>query len=78
MRHTLTVHASHASTISTPALVIAVIASVLALACAAWAVARLTAFEPRWARSARHALAEGSFRASATWAEFIDWVRLGR
>jgi hypothetical protein len=55
-----------------------VLAALLALACLLWALARLTAFEPRWARSARHALAEGGFRASATWAEFTDWVKLGR
>jgi hypothetical protein len=66
------------SHISTPAIAIAVIAALLALTCLAWAAARLTAFEPRWAKSARHALAEGGFRASATWAEFTDWVKLGR
>jgi hypothetical protein len=27
--------------------------------------------------SLRHAMAEAGFRASATWAEFSDWVRLG-
>jgi hypothetical protein len=70
-------HGSSGGT-STPAIILAVLAALLALACLLWALARLTAFEPRWARSARHALAEGGFRASATWAEFTDWVKLGR
>jgi hypothetical protein len=56
---------------------IAVLAALLALACAAWAIARRRAYEPRWWLSLRHALAEAGFRASATWAEFTDWLRLG-
>jgi len=39
--------------------------------------ARRRAFEPHWLLSLRHAMAEAGFRASATWAEFSDWVRLG-
>ncbi|MHB8240409.1 MAG: hypothetical protein ACYDHN_00295 [Solirubrobacteraceae bacterium] len=71
-------HTTHAGKISTPAIALAVLAALLALACAAWAAVRLTAFEPRWLSSARHALAEGGFRISATWAEFTDWARLGK
>jgi hypothetical protein len=63
--------------LSTGAIVIAVAAGLLALGCAAWAVARRRALEPRWSLTLRHELAEASFRASATWAEFTDWVRLG-
>jgi hypothetical protein len=59
------------------AIVIAVLAALLALVCAAWAIARRRAYEPRWWLSLRHALAEAGFRASATWAEFTDWLRLG-
>jgi len=59
------------------AIVIAALAALLALACAAWALARRRAYEPRWWLSLRHALAEAGFRASATWAEFTDWLRLG-
>jgi len=73
-----TTHTGHASKISTPAIALAVVAALLALACATWAAIRLTAFEPRWLSSARHALAEGGFRMSATWAEFTDWARLGK
>jgi hypothetical protein len=47
------------------------------LACLAWALARTLAFEPHWTLSLRHAVAEAGFRASATWAEFSDWARLG-
>ena len=59
------------------AIVIAALAALLALACAAWAIARRRAYEPRWWLSLRHALSEAGFRASATWAEFTDWLRLG-
>ncbi len=68
-------HSSHG--LSTGAIVIAALAGLLALGCAAWALARRRAFEPRWSLTLRHELAEASFRASATWAEFTDWVRLG-
>ncbi|MGO9762926.1 MAG: hypothetical protein ACLP1Q_16865 [Solirubrobacteraceae bacterium] len=53
-------------------------AALVALLCLAWGVARLLTFEPHWTLSLRHALAEAGFRASATWAEFSDWARLGR
>ena len=64
--------------ISTLAIVIAALAALVALACAAWAVARQRAYEPHWWLSLRHATAEAGFRTSATWAEFTDWARLGR
>jgi hypothetical protein len=63
---------------STPAIVAAVIAALLALGCGVWGVARLQAYEPRWTLSMRHSVAEARFRASATWAEFSDWAKLGR
>jgi hypothetical protein len=67
----------HSSTLSTGAIAAVVIAAVLVLACIGWALARRRAFEPHWLLSLRHAMAEAGFRASATWAEFSDWVRLG-
>jgi cytochrome b len=67
----------HAARTSTGAILLAVLAALLALGCLGWAIARFTSFEPRWARSMRHAMAEAGFRASATWAEFGDWARLG-
>jgi hypothetical protein len=73
------VHAhSRPTHVSTEAIVLAAIAALLLLACAAWAFARSRAYEPRWLVSLRHAMAEAGFRTSATWAEFADWVRLGR
>jgi cobalamin biosynthesis Mg chelatase CobN len=80
---TLTVHAvkrapaKHSETLSTAAIVAVVVAALLVLACIGWALARRRAFEPRWLLSLRHAMAEAGFRASATWAEFADWVRIG-
>jgi hypothetical protein len=64
--------------LSAGAIVIAALAALLVLACAAWALARRSAFEPHWLQSLRHAMAEAGFRASATWSEFADWARLGR
>jgi hypothetical protein len=64
--------------LSTAAIVVAAVAALLALGCAAWGLARRRAFEPHWLLSLRHAMAEAGFRTSATWAEFADWARLGR
>ena len=60
------------------ALALASLAGLLALASAGWALARVYAWEPRWASWMRHSIAEARFRASATWSEFEDWLRLGR
>jgi hypothetical protein len=63
----------------TAAIVLLVIVGVLLLAGGtAWAAARWWAYEPPWLVRARHASAEAAWRTSATWAEFRDWVRLGR
>jgi hypothetical protein len=43
-----------------------------------WAFARWWAWEPHWLVRWRHATAEAGWRASAAWAEFTDWLRLGR
>jgi hypothetical protein len=75
---TIAQHLSHAHGLSTDAVAIAVVAAVVALLCVAWGVARVLTYEPHWTLSLRHALAEAGFRASATWAEFSDWARLGR
>ncbi len=75
--HALT-HSSGSGHVSTEAIVLAAIAALLLLACAAWAFARSRAYEPHWLVSLRHAMAEAGFRTSATWAEFTDWARLGR
>jgi hypothetical protein len=69
--------ASKGTRLSTGALVLAVLGALLVLACIVWALARWLAFEPRWTVSLVYSLREASSRASATWAEFSDWVRLG-
>lgn len=71
-------HAGSSDKLSGAAIAAAVIAALIALGCLAWGIARVSAFEPRWTLSLRHAIAEAGFRASATWAEFSDWLRLGR
>jgi hypothetical protein len=69
--------AKASNTISHGALAAAILAGLIALACLVWGIFRLGAFEPQWLLSLRHSLAEAGFRASATWAEFSDWIRLG-
>jgi hypothetical protein len=68
----------HTTTLSTGAIVIAALAALLALGCVLWAISRRRAYEPQWLLSLRHAMTEAGFYASATWAEFADWVKLGR
>jgi hypothetical protein len=63
--------------LSPGALALAVLGALLALGCIVWALARWLALEPRWTVSLMHSLREASYRASATWAEFTDWARLG-
>jgi hypothetical protein len=78
MTHPSTRHLTHAAHgLSTQSIAIGAAAALVALACVAWGIARLLTFEPRWTLSLRHALTEAGFRASATWAEFSDWARLG-
>ena len=48
------------------------------LAALLYGLARWWAWEPRWLVRARHAGAEAGWRASGSWAEFMDWVRMGR
>jgi hypothetical protein len=69
---------AHTTGLSTTAIAVAVIAGLLVLGCLAWAIARARALEPHWTISLRHAMSEAGFRASATWAEFTDWMKIGR
>jgi cobalamin biosynthesis Mg chelatase CobN len=59
-------------------LALLVVAALLLMLLALWAFARWWAWEPRWLVRWRHATAEAGWRASAAWAEFTDWLRLGR
>jgi hypothetical protein len=61
-----------------PLLALAVIGALMALAGLLYGLARWWAWEPRWLVRVRHAGAEAGWRASGSWAEFMDWVRLGR
>jgi hypothetical protein len=61
-----------------PLVALAVIGALMALAALLYALARWWAWEPRWLVRARHAGAEAGWRASGSWAEFMDWLRLGR
>jgi cobalamin biosynthesis Mg chelatase CobN len=59
-------------------LALIVVAALLLMLLALWAFARWWAWEPHWLARWRHATAEAGWRASAAWAEFTDWLRLGR
>ncbi|HEX4435977.1 MAG TPA: hypothetical protein VH061_04200 [Solirubrobacteraceae bacterium] len=63
--------------LSDGAILAAILAGLIALACLVWGAFRITAFEPHWLLSTRHSVAEAGFRAAATWDEFTDWLRLG-
>ena len=61
-----------------PLVALAIIGAMMALAALLYGLARWWAWEPHWLVRARHAGTEASWRASGSWAEFMDWVRLGR
>ncbi len=61
-----------------PLIALAVLAALLALGTAAFGVVRWRAWEPAWAGRLQHAAGEAGWRASTTWSEFTDFVRLGR
>jgi hypothetical protein len=68
------------SNAGTPAPIVALglLGALLALGGLVYALVHWFAWDPRWGRSARHALGEAGWRAGNTWSEFADWVRLGR
>jgi hypothetical protein len=71
--------AAHTTTSpSTGAILVAVLAALVAIGCIFWGISRRRAFEPQWLLALRHAMAEAGLHASSTWAEFTDWMRLGR
>jgi hypothetical protein len=61
-----------------PMLALAIMLGILALCTLAFGVVRWLAWEPRWAVRFRHAAGEAGWRASSTWSDFTDYVRLGR
>lgn len=68
---------SKSTRLSAWALALAILGALLALSAIVWALSRWLAFEPHWTVSLMYSMREASNRASATWAEFTDWVRLG-
>lgn len=65
---------------STRPLVLGAIAlgALLLLALLTWGWARLRGWDSQWSARARHAWGEAGYRVTTTWAEFTDWLRLGR
>jgi len=63
---------------SSGVVLLAIAGAVVVLLLGLWGVARWWAFEPPWLLRWRHATAEAGWRASNAWAEFTDWLRLGR
>lgn len=61
-----------------PVLLLAVLGAILLAAALAIAAARWWAYDPPWLVRSRHATAEAGWRTSAAWAEFRDWLRIGR
>ncbi len=61
-----------------PMLALAILLGVLALCTLAFGVVRFFAWEPAWAARFRHAAGEAGWRASSTWSDFADYVRMGR
>jgi cobalamin biosynthesis Mg chelatase CobN len=55
-----------------------VLGALLLLGALAWVATSWWAWEPAWLVRARHSGSEAGWRASAAWAEFTDWVRLGK
>ena len=63
---------------SSGVVLVAIAGALCLLLLALWGAARWWAFEPPWLLRWRHATAEAGWRASNAWAEFTDWLRLGR
>jgi hypothetical protein len=59
-------------------LILGGLAALMALVALVAVVGRALGFEPRWSLGVRHAFAEAGYRTAGVWAEFTDWVRLGR
>jgi hypothetical protein len=71
--------AAHTSSGPPAALVIlGALAAALALVGLYAALTRALGLEPRWSLGVRHAFGEAGYRTAGVWAEFTDWVRLGR
>lgn len=61
-----------------PVLILAILAALLALCATTFGFVRWFAWEPAWMVRLRHSTGEAGWRASSTFSEFADFVRLGR
>jgi hypothetical protein len=61
-----------------PLILLAILAGLLAFTGLTFGLVRWFAWEPAWAVRLRHAAGEAGWRASSTFSEFADFVRLGR
>jgi hypothetical protein len=59
-------------------LLLVVFAGLFLLAAVLWALARWQAWDPPFMQRWRHATGEAGWRAGNAWAEFTDWLRIGR
>jgi hypothetical protein len=59
-------------------LMLVIVAALALFLIALWAIARWQAWEPLWLARWRHATGEAGWRAGNAWAEFTDWLRIGR
>jgi hypothetical protein len=66
------------ATVSSTTAALVFIGVLLLILLIGWAIARWWAWEPHWLVRLRHSMGEAGWRASAAWAEFTDWLRLGR
>jgi hypothetical protein len=63
---------------SAAVVLLVIVALVLVVGAIVYAVVTWRAEEPEWLLRARHATGEAGWRISNTWAEFVDFLRLGR
>jgi hypothetical protein len=59
-------------------LLLVVFGGLFVLAAVLWALARWQAWDPPFMARWRHAGGEAGWRAGNAWAEFTDWLRIGR
>jgi hypothetical protein len=72
------VDAAARSDAPTPVVLLGVMGALLVLALGAWGLARRQGWESHRAAVVRHAFAEAGYRTGGLWAEFVDWLRIGR
>jgi hypothetical protein len=74
--------AAHTTAVATdtpaPLILLAILAGLLAFTGLTFGLVRWFAWEPAWAVRLRHATGEAGWRASSTFSEFADFVRMGR